>query len=194
MKRIYQILLPLLSLFLVRVELTDLFPLTLDVPLLRMIDADTMLVKYGNTKEKLRLSRIDAPEKGQPFLDGKGDAGKKAMECAKPFLRQKNYQLRVEKRDIYGRLLGDLGDLSFKLVEAGCVGLYPHAIFTSQSEKLKYIRALQRARHQGLGVWKFGGYLQPKIWRKKFSKRVSHRPKHQRDRYPRPYRPERKRG
>ena len=124
MKRIYQILMPLLSLFLVRVELTDLFPLTQDVPLLRMIDADTMLVKYRNTKEKLRLSRIDAPEIGQPFLDGSGDAGKKAMECAEPFLRQKNYQIRVEKRDIYGRLLGDLGDLSFKLVEAGCVGFF----------------------------------------------------------------------
>jgi endonuclease YncB( thermonuclease family) len=159
-----------------------------------MIDADTMVVKYGNTQENLRLSKIDAPEKGQPFLNGKGDAGIKAMECAEPFLRKKNYLIKVEKRDIYGRLLGDLDDLSFKLVEAGCVGLYPHAVFTSKAEKHKYRRALQKAQHQGLGVWKFGGYQQPKLWRKKFSKRTGVRPKHPRARSLKTYRPERKRG
>jgi endonuclease YncB( thermonuclease family) len=180
MKRIYQILPPLLSLFLVRVELTDLFPLTQTVVLIRMIDADTMLVKYGNTNEKLRLSKIDAPEKGQPFLDGRGDAGLRAMECARPFLRKKQYQIKVEKRDLYGRLLGDLDDLSFSLVKAGCVGLYPYAVFETRKLKFEYLRALQKARHEGRGVWKFGGYLQPKIWRKKFSKRISHRPKHPR--------------
>ena len=187
MKLTYQILPPLLSLFLVRVELTDLFPLTQKVSLVRMIDADTMLVKYGNSTEKLRLSKIDAPEKGQPFLNGRGDAGRQSMDCARTYLRKKNYQMKVEKRDIYGRLLGDLDDLSFKLVKAGCVGLYPHAVFDSKDEKLKYIRTLYRARHEGLGVWKYGGYLQPKKWRKKFSKRSAGQLKRRSNRYRKPY-------
>ena len=181
MKSLYQILMPLLSLFLVRVELTDLFPLTKTVTLIRMIDADTYLVKYGNTLEKVRLSKIDAPEKGQPFLDGKGNAAKISMECAQLLFKKKTYELKFEKRDLYGRILGDLDEISFALVERGCVSLYPHAVFKSRSEKDKYRRALMKARHEHKGVWKLGGYLQPKKWRK-ISKQISHRPKRRRDR------------
>lgn len=83
MRRPYQILMPLLSLFLVRVDLTDLFPLTVPVKVLKVYDGDTILVSHGSYQMKIRLSRIDSPEKGQPFMNGAGDAGAYSGHCLK---------------------------------------------------------------------------------------------------------------
>ena len=84
MRRPYQILLPLLSLFFVRVDLTDLFPLQLAVKVLKVYDGDTVSVQYGNHIWKVRLAKIDAPEKGQPFLSDKKDAGRWSQQCLRP--------------------------------------------------------------------------------------------------------------
>lgn len=177
MRRIYQILLPLLSLFLVRVDLTDLFPLTYEVRLLHLLDADTALVALGSKQLKVRFSKIDAPEMGQPFMDGQGDAGSTSRNCASKVIgTQKKFRLRIYKQDIYKRILGELDELSFHFIQRGCVSLYPHAEFASRAEKFKYLRAQQRARSEGLGVWGRGGYLQPKVWRKLAKRRSARRP------------------
>jgi micrococcal nuclease len=178
MRRHYQILFPLLSLFLVRVDLTDLFPMKVKGQILEVIDGDTLRVKYGHAIEKLRLSKIDAPEKGQPFLGHKGDAGLYAKKCVKALISKKEVIILPEKRDIYGRLLGDVLGLSLRLVEEGCVSLYPHSVFSSKAEKYLYLRTLQKAKAQMSGLWKYGGVVQPKVWRKKFSKRISPQWKH----------------
>lgn len=171
----YQILLPLLGLFLVRVDLTDLVPMRAQVKVLKVYDGDTLLVWRGAGKMKVRLSRIDAPEMGQPFLTKQGDAGKKSKECLLQYLKVGDMaELVIEKQDIYGRMLGDLDHLSLKLVEGGCATLYPHAVFSSVREKRLYLNVLRQARRKGLGLWKWGGYRQPKAWRK-FSKRSAHR-------------------
>lgn len=167
MRRPYQILLPLLSLFLVRVDLTDLWPLHLTVQLIRLIDADTALVQGPSGPLTVRFSGVDAPEKNQPFADGKGDAGEAATECALNILgEQKSFNLSIFGQDIYGRILGDLEGLNFKLIEKGCTTLYPHATFSSVKEKWRFIHALRRAKKAKRGLWARGGYLQPKLWRK----------------------------
>lgn len=175
MRRPYQILMPLLGLFLVRVDLTDLFPLKIPVEVLKIYDGDTLLVRHGSFTTKLRLSKVDAPEKKQPFLIGKGDAGKVAADCLKRVLSNQNNVLIIEKQDMYGRILGDLNGLSYSLIEQGCVSLYPYASFADQSEKYRYLRALKTAKAAHRGLWKYNGFLQPKKWRK-LSKRVAHRP------------------
>ena len=71
----YQILLPLLSLFLVRVDLTDLFPLHIEVQLHKIYDGDTVLVGHGTYSWKVRFSKIDSPEKNQNFLGSRASAG-----------------------------------------------------------------------------------------------------------------------
>jgi endonuclease YncB( thermonuclease family) len=185
----YQILLPLLGLFLVRVDLTDLMPIYLDVKVLKIYDGDTVLVGRGSLQMKVRFSRIDSPEKGQPFLNGKGDAGLKSKECLEEFLTvKKSYPLKIEKQDMYGRILGDVDGVSFKLVEAGCTTLYPYAEFSSRFEKSLYLRAFKTAKTSGRGLWKYGGFRQPKMWRKS-SKRSGHRQSHRRGHYQKPYRP-----
>lgn len=175
MRRIYQILVPLLSLFLVRVDLTDMFPLKYQVQLLELLDADTAVVGLGKRRLKVRFSKIDAPEKGQPFLRAGGDAGNAARNCALRIIgQQRIFQLKIYKQDIYGRILGELDDLSFRFVEKGCVSLYPHAEFASKAQKFTFVRAQQLARRRKLGLWSRGGYLQPKLWRKKSRRQRSY--------------------
>ncbi len=172
----YQILWPLLSLFLVRVDLTDLFPLTMTIDILEVYDGDTVLVARGAFKQKLRITPIDAPEKGQPFLNGFGDAGEFSRRCLSQRIPE-SAELKIYGLDIYGRILGDLDDLSYRLIEEGCSALYPHASFRNRQEKIRYAQAYLKARSLRRGVWAFGGFEQPKAWRKKnrSSKRVVHR-------------------
>lgn len=174
MGRPYQILLPLFSLFLQRVDITDVFPLRFEVKVLKIYDGDTILVRYHRQKLKVRLSKLDAPESGQPFLNGKGDAGKVAKNCLENILPVGSLtELRIEKQDIYGRLLGDVGEVSLKLIQAGCSTLYPHAQFHSQKEKMFFLRELQLAKKMKRGLWAGSGIRRPKDWRK-ISKRNAH--------------------
>ncbi len=166
MRRPYQILLPLFSLFLVRVDLTDLAPLVYEVEVIKVYDGDTLLVKRGALRIKVRLSKIDAPEKTQPFVSGRKGAGVLAHECLVRLLPSKP-QLVVEGVDIYGRILGDVGGMSSELIKSGCVGLYPHAKFENQQQKYKFLREFYKAKRLKKGLWAFGGIEQPKAWRKK---------------------------
>jgi micrococcal nuclease len=180
----YQYWIPLLSLFLVRVDLTDLYSLSIPVRLIEVLDGDTVRISQGSQVWKLRFSRIDSPEKGQPFLGKeRGDAGRFSTMCFKKVIgNRRNFMLRLEKFDVYGRMLGDLDNLSFDLVRNGCAGLYPMAEFSSRREKWIYLRALYSARARATGVWEHGGYETPKSWRKKymrFNKRIAHRPSRQ---------------
>ncbi len=169
MPRPYQILLPLLSLFLVRVDLTDLIPIRMKVEILKVYDGDTVLVKQGSFEYKVRLSRIDAPETGQPFLGKKGDAGALSRKCLSQLL-QKTGVLEIYGLDIYGRILGDVDQVSLKLIQSGCVSLYPHAKFKDQTEKYVYLRALVKAKKLKRNLWALGGIEQPKAWRSKNKK------------------------
>ncbi len=169
----YQILIPLLSIFLVRVDLTDLFPLELRVQVLEVTDGDTVLLRYRNQRLKLRLAKIDAPELAQPFLSGSPGAGLLARRCLHAELAGKSELIaRLQSRDLYGRYLGDLDEVSLRLVRSGCAVIYPYAVFSSRGEKFRFLRALAEARRARRGLWKFGGIAQPKNWRRS-SKRIS---------------------
>ena len=160
----YQILLPLLSLFLVRVDLTDLYPLRMEVKIVKIYDGDTVLVKHGSYRWRVRLSKIDAPEMDQKFLNSSRNAGQMSKKCLVGLLK-KTALLKVEKEDMYGRILGDLDEVTYQMIEKGCTTLYPYAQFESKKEKFRYLIALKKAKAQRVGLWQYGGFLQPKKWR-----------------------------
>lgn len=168
MRAFYQILLPLLSIFLVRVDLTDLFPLHLNVELLKIYDGDTVLVSHGSFRWKVRFSKIDSPELKQPFLSkGPISAGIYSRNCLQKVLEEeKKLTLKVEKEDIYGRILGDINEVSLKLISLGCTTIYPHATFPTEAEKFVYLKALKKAKASKRGLWSLNGFVQPKHWRK----------------------------
>lgn len=165
MGRPYQILMPLLSLFLVRVDLTDLFPLKIPVKVLKVYDGDTVLVGHGSLQMKVRFAKIDSPEKGQPFFGSNMDAGAYSKKCLEKIIKR-DLILSIDKEDIYGRILGDLDGLSLKLIKNGCTTLYPHATFSSRAEKREFLSALKKAKASRRGLWQYGGFRQPKLWRK----------------------------
>lgn len=169
MCRPYQILLPLFSLFLVRVDLTDLNPVIFEVEIVEIYDGDTVLVRRGAFETKVRLAKIDAPEKSQGFATGEPGAGKLSKKCLEQSLSRKA-ELSIDGVDIYGRILGDLSQVSLKLIQKGCVAIYPYAKFESQKQKYDYLRELVLAKKFKKGLWAFGGIEQPKAWRKKNKK------------------------
>ena len=167
MARPYQILAPLLSLFLVRVDLTDLYPLKIPVRLLKVYDGDTVLLGHSNYRFKLRLAKIDSPELKQSFLGSKGSAGAYARTCLlKELKTQDKLMMDLYGFDLYGRILGDINDLSYRLIQKGCTTLYPHAQFSSKAEKFDYLRALKKAKASRRGLWQYGGFVRPQLWRK----------------------------
>lgn len=174
MRSIYQILFPLLSLFLVRVDLTDLYPLEMEVKILKVCDGDTVLVGKGAYQWKVRLSRIDSPELKQTFLGSSRSAGLYSKRCLEKLLKE-TAELKVEKFDMYGRILGDLDQVTLKLVEKGCTTFYPHAEFSHQKEKYHYLLTLKKAKARRSGLWRYSGFIQPKKWRNSSRKRIVHR-------------------
>lgn len=163
----YQILLPLLSLFLVRVDLTDLLPLKMKVKVLEVYDGDTVLVSRGSYRFKVRLDKIDAPELGQLSLDGKIDAGEVSKNCLKSLLKNDQvWELKIRSHDIYRRVLGEINSMSFEMIRRGCAPLYPYALFGSRQEKFNYLRAFKKTKASRRGLWKFGGIIRPDLWRK----------------------------
>ena len=188
----YQILLPLLSLFWVRVDLTDLFPIELPVKVVEIRDGDTVKVRFGLKTMIVRLSKIDAPELNQNFLQSKLSAGKFSKKCLAGLLPDEGI-LSIEGVDIYHRILGDMNGVNLRAVENGCAGLYPHANFPSVREKWRFLRALTEAKKSRRGVWAFGGYMLPKKWRK-LSKRSAHPQSHRRPHSRATYPPGRRSG
>lgn len=187
MRGLYQILMPLLGLFFVRVDLTDLFPLKIPVKVVKIYDGDTIQVRHKSFTFKVRLAAIDAPEKEQ------GQAGEISRQCLEKVLIKNQHHLIIFKQDIYGRILGDLEGLTLKLIENGCASLYPHAQFHDQVEKFRYLTALKTAKAAQRGLWKYGGFVQPKKWRR-INKQVLRRRWHRQDHSQKLYRPERKRA
>ncbi len=170
----YQILIPLLSLFWVRVDLTDLFPMKLSVQLVEIMDGDTLRVLSGGKTINVRLSKLDAPEMHQPFHGSKLDAGKFSKDCLRKITPESG-TLTITGFDMYHRSLGDYENVNFKAVSRGCSGLYPHVSFSSVSEKTKFLKVLIEAKKMRRGVWARGGYVLPKKWRK-ISRRNGVRP------------------
>jgi endonuclease YncB( thermonuclease family) len=171
----YQILTPLLSLFFVRVDLTDLFPLLIPVKVIKVYDGDTLLLSSGSYRLKVRLMHIDSAEKDQLFLNSQVSAGKASLRCLKETLASEQHLiLSAHGFDIYGRILGDVNELSYRLIHRGCTSLYPHARFTSRHEMFRYLTALKTAKDLRKGLWGLGNYMLPKKWRK-LSKRYGHR-------------------
>lgn len=162
MARIYHFIIPLLSIFLVRVDLTDLHPLYLEASELQVLDGDTVRVKLGGGRHKVRLQFIDAPELGQQ------EVGQKSADCLKRNLSFP-WRIRVDGFDLYGRVLGDVNDVSIRLLQKGCVYLYSYARFQNLKQKGDYLRAQDSARRFQRGLWNFK-VLNPQEYRKRRAK------------------------
>lgn len=128
----------------------------LAVEVVRVVDGDTIVVKYNDKEERLRLIGVDTPESVHPEK-GEQPFGKEASDYTKAQLAGKTVEIEfdVEQRDQYGRLLAYVwldGKLfNETLVKEG------YAVLLTWPPNVKYVErftaAQKEAREKGKGLW-----------------------------------------
>ena len=112
-------------------------------------------------QHRIRLDKIDAPEKGQPF----GDASRKHLAA---FVADKIVEVEWSKKDKYGRILGTVWammptrtDVNLQMVKDGCAWHYTHFDNT-----LSYVAAETAARLARRGLWEDPVPIPPSVFGK----------------------------
>jgi endonuclease YncB( thermonuclease family) len=130
-------------------------------PVARVIEGDTIEVLHDHHPERIRLSGIDCPEKGQAF-------GLLAEHVASDLVFRKQVTLRTHGLDEYGRTTGDVilpdgMNLNQELVRQGLCWWYrDYAPDDTVLEGLE-----KKAREAKKGLWADPQPVPPWEWRKK---------------------------
>ena len=135
---------------------------TLQGRVVKVADGDTItLLDAANMQHRIRLDKIDAPEKNQPF----GDASRKHLAA---LVAGKIVEVEWTKKDKYGRILGTIWallpartDVNLQMVEDGFAWHYRHFDSTPS-----YAAAETAARRTKRGLWKAPAPIPPWTFRK----------------------------
>ncbi|MDI1238661.1 MAG: thermonuclease family protein [Polaromonas sp.] len=138
---------------------------TIEGKVVRVSDGDTITVlDQSKTQHKIRLSGIDAPEKGMPF-------GQKSKDNLSDMVAGKEVTVETTKLDRYGRNVGKVLveglDANLAQVEAGFAWHYKaYQREQSGADRLAYTHAEERAREARKGLWMDREPTPPWEWRK----------------------------
>ena len=135
---------------------------TLNGRVVKVADGDTITVlDAANVQHRIRLDKIDAPEKGQPF----GEAARKHLAA---FVAGKDVEIEWTKKDKYGRILGTVWamlpvriDVNLQMVNDGFAWHYKHFDDTQS-----YSAAEATAREDRRGLWQDPAPTPPYAFRK----------------------------
>ena len=137
-------------------------------------DGDTIKVLDNtNTQHKVRLTGIDAPERGQPF-------GTKSKDHLAFMVAGKKVFVESDKNDRYGRVLGKVWvqpsdcstcaktlDVNHAQVLAGMAWWYRYyAKEQSPQDRGRYESAEDEAKKRKWGLWVDPNPISPYDWRK----------------------------
>ena len=136
---------------------------TLQGKVVRVADGDTItILDSTNAQNKVRLNKIDAPEKSQAF----GEVSRKHLAS---MVASKNVQVEWKKKDKYGRILGDITigttNVNLRMVQDG---LAWH--FKAFDNTKEFAQAEIEAREKKIGLWKDANPIPPWEFRKKGKK------------------------
>ena len=134
---------------------------TLQGRVVKVADGDTITVlDAGNVQHRIRLDKIDAPEKNQPF----GEASRKHLAA---FVADQIVEVEWTKKDKYGRILGTVWailptrtDVNLQMVKDGFAWHYKHFDSTPS-----YAAAETAARTAKRGLWKDPAPIPPHMFR-----------------------------
>jgi micrococcal nuclease len=136
-------------------------PDTFFFPFVSVLDGDTFEVLYNHHPERIRLSGIDCPEKGQAF-------GKRAKQAASELVYGKEVTLQTLGKDKYGRTIADVllpdgMNLNQELVKQGwCWWYRKYAQGDTVLERVE-----TEARGAKKGLWADPQPVPPWEWRKR---------------------------
>ena len=128
-------------------------------PVVSVLDGDTIKVLNGHHTERIRLSGIDCPEKGQAF-------GKRAKQATSALVFGGDVIIQTYGKDKYRRTLADVllpdgTNVNHELVKAGwCWWYRKYAPGDTVLERLE-----TQARHGKKGLWVDPAPIPPWVWR-----------------------------
>jgi endonuclease YncB( thermonuclease family) len=142
-----------------------------EAKVLAVMDGDTVFVKSGPFKAKLRLVNIDAPEKNQPF-------GKESQESLQSLIGGKVIHVESKALDKFGRTIAlvNIGDINVneEQVRRGMAWAYSRS-----REGRTYARLQSEAQQAKRGLWQQANPQSPAQWRKLHPSEPSkHTPQH----------------
>jgi endonuclease YncB( thermonuclease family) len=138
-----------------------------------VIDGDTIRVLDADQVEyKVRLSGIDAPEKGQPYNEG-------SRKHLASLVAGKEVFVETAKQDIHGRVVGKVWvrpadcprcgktlDVNYAQILAGMAWWYRYyAREQSPEDRGRYESAEEEARARQWGLWADPEPINPYEWR-----------------------------
>ena len=132
---------------------------TIQGKVVRVSDGDTItILDEAKVENKVRLNRIDAPEKKQAF----GEVSRKHLAT---MVANKVVKVEWAKKDKYGRILGEVFvgevNVNLKMVQDG---LAWH--FKRFDNSPTYAQAENEARAKKVGLWKDANPIPPWEFRK----------------------------
>jgi len=115
-------------------------------PVVSVLDGDTIEVLHNPHAERIRLSGIDCPEKGQAY-------GQKAKHAVSALVFGKNVRLQTHGTDKYKRILADVvlpdgTNVNHELVKDGWCWWYRR--YVSGNIELEKLEAEAREAQRGL--------------------------------------------
>jgi endonuclease YncB( thermonuclease family) len=125
---------------------------TLTGRVVRVTDGDTIVVlDAGNAQHKIRLTGIDAPERGQAY-------GTKSKDHLSDSVAGKFMVVEHEKRDRYERILGKVllsnQDMNLEQIKAGLAWHYKkYQSEQTTSDRELYSQAEIEAKEAKRGLW-----------------------------------------
>jgi endonuclease YncB( thermonuclease family) len=154
-----------LALFLLLLSFTTLAD-TLTGTVSKVVDGDTIhLLTTNQTRHKIRLAGIDAPERGQAF-------GTKSKEHLATLVAGERVEVQWAKHDRYKRIIGKITrageDVNLEMVRAGLAWWYrKYAHEQSLDDQRVYAAAEDEARHGRVGLWRDPNPVPPWSWRRR---------------------------
>jgi len=130
-------------------------------------DGDTLTVLVGHDAVRVRLSDIDAPERGQPY-------GANARQSLAALCADRMATVVSAGHDRYGRTLGVVAcggvDANREQVRRGLAWVY--ARYARRDSPLYEVE--REAREQGRGLWQVAHPLPPWQWRSRHKAHWAH--------------------
>jgi len=147
--------LPLLLLLFLTAPVASAVPLEGTVG--RVVDGDTIHVKFGERVEKVRYIGVNTPEVHHP-TKGEEPGGREAMEANRRLVAGRRVRLEtdVQARDRYGRLLAYVwvGDVmvNAELVRQGYAQVM--TVPPNVRHQELFVKLQREAREAGRGLWR----------------------------------------
>lgn len=123
----------------------------------RVVDGDTIIIRFEGNEERVRLIGVDTPESVHPDPKRNDEFGLVASNFTKNLLTGKQVEIEfdVQERDHYGRLLAyvyvDGKMVNKTLLEAGMAQVATYPPNVKYVEEFKDLERV--ARETGVGLW-----------------------------------------